>query len=363
MYTLAQHLSPDSIYHLSRFAYAELAMAGVTAIGEFHYVHHQLGGHPYEQRTILADSVIQAAKDVGLRINLQRVIYQRAGVNKELEPGQERFCDTQLEDSLQDMDTLRGRHQEHPLVNIGLAVHSVRAVTREWIREASAYAKTHSLPMHMHLSEQRRELEECQAEHNLTPVQLMSEDSILDERFVAVHATHLNNQEIAALGTSQSFVCLCRTTERDLGDGLCDARALHEAGAKLCTGVDSHASSDPFEECRAIELDQRSREEKRTLVADATELLRAASSNGYAALGMAQEDGAEDEVRLHANDPGLVGLSPDRLDDAVVYGASPRAVDQVRVNGTTIVKEGRHHQYDEIRINYEKCLATLYKKL
>jgi formiminoglutamate deiminase len=358
MYALAGQLDPESIYQLARFAYAELAMAGVTAVGEFHYVHHQPGGQPYEERTALADAVIRAAQEVGIRINLQRVIYQRAGAHQELEPGQERFCDAELESSLADIDALRSRYEEAPLVNIGLAVHSVRAVSRPWIREASAYAKKHGIPMHMHLSEQRRELSECREEYGMTPVELMAEDEILDENFVAVHATHLSEAEIQALGAARSFVCVCRTTERDLGDGHCDARALLESGARLCTGVDSHALSDPFEECRAIELDQRSRDEARTLVSDATTLLGAASAEGYAAIGLPGLS-ASDEVQLRAQDPALIGLVAERLDDAVVFGASPRAVRNVSVSGTKIVSDGLHRDYEEIRAGYEECLTRL----
>ena len=358
MYALAGQLDPESIYQLSRFAYAELAMAGVTAVGEFHYVHHQPGGQAYDQRTALAEAVIAAAVDVGIRINLQRVIYQRAGAGKELEPGQERFCDANIDHSLEDIRNLKKAHAPSPLVSIGVAVHSVRAVSRPWIREASAFAKADSLPMHMHLSEQQKELTECTLEHGLLPVQLMAEDGILDENFVAVHATHLNAEEIQALGDAGSYVCICRTTERDLGDGHCDAQALFEAGARLCTGVDSHAISDPFEECRAIELDQRSLREARTVVADATELLRAATEHGYGSLGL-QDHAHSDEVRLRRKDAALAGLSEENIDDAVVFAAGPRAVEEVSVAGETIVSGGMHRKYEEIRQDFESCLRSL----
>ncbi len=358
MYALAAELDPESIYQLSRFAYAELAMAGVSAVGEFHYVHHQAGGEPYEERTALADAVIRAAQDVGIRINLQRVIYQRAGAGKALEAGQERFCDVSLDQCLGDIDTLRKRYQDAPLVTIGLAVHSVRGVSRPWIREASEYAKKHGMPMHMHLSEQRKELDECIAEHGMPPVRLMAEDEILDENFVAVHATHLEEDEVQSLGAASAFVCVCRTTERDLGDGHCDAKSLVQAGARLCTGVDSHAISDPFEECRAIELDQRSQAQARTVVADATDLLEIASTNGYAALGLPGV-AAADELRLRTLDPALAGLSAERLDDAVVFAASPRSVDQLQVAGKTIVNGGEHHDYERIRQDFESCLIKL----
>ena len=361
MYALAAQLDPESIYHLSRFAYAELAMAGVTAVGEFHYVHHQPGGAGYSNRTELADAVIRAAQDVGIRICLQRVLYQRAGLGKALEPGQERFCDRRVEDGLGDIESLLARYQNAPLVNIGLAIHSVRAVSLDWIREASAFAKARGLPLHMHLSEQQRELRECLDEHGTTPVALMHDHGILDENFVAVHATHLNQAEIDALGAARSFVCVCRTTERDLGDGHCDARALLRAGARLCTGVDSHAVSDPFEEARAIELDQRSADEARTRVADATELLAAASHQGYAALGIA-EHCTEDEVRLCAHDAALVGATDAHLDDAIVFAASSRAVKSVRVGGELIVNNGVHRDYPQIRAQYEKTFRSLLER-
>ncbi len=358
MYAVASKLDPESIYHLARYAYAELAMAGVTAIGEFHYVHHQAGGASYEQRTELADAVIRAAQDVGIRICLQRVLYQRAGYRKTLEPGQNRFCDAKVDHGLDDIDSLIARYKAEPTVTIGLAVHSVRAVSLDWIREASEFAKARELPMHMHLSEQEQELQECVEEYRTTPVALMRDHGILDDRFVAVHATHLREEEASALGNARSFVCLCRTTERDLGDGHCDARALLRAGARLCAGVDSHAISDPFEEVRAIELDQRSADQARTRVADASALLNAATHHGYASLGI-EELCAEDEVRLDALDPALVGIAETHLDDAIVFAGSPRAVQRVRVAGKTIVQDGVHQDWPQIREQYLAAIQGL----
>lgn len=358
MYELASKLDPESMYDIARFAYAELAMAGVTAVGEFHYLHHSPDGTPYDNRTELADSVIWAAQDVGIRICLQRVLYERAGAGLATEPGQARFFDAKVEDGLQDVEALTKRHRPSPLVNIALAIHSVRAVSLDWIREASQFAKARTLPLHMHLAEQVRELRECEEEHGTTPVALMADEGILDKDFVAVHATHLSEEEVAALGSSKSYVCVCRTTERDLGDGPCDARALVLAGARLCTGVDSHAVSDPFEEVRAIELDQRTADQARTRVADAKQLLMAATHHGYASLGIPGLC-REDEVRLSALDPALAGATDEHLDDAVVYSASPRAIRSVTVGGETIVREGRHKDYPEIRERFEKTVRGL----
>lgn len=363
MYQLAERLDPATIYALSRYAYAELALAGVTAVGEFHYVHHQPDGTPYEDRTALADAVVRAARDVGLRITLLRVLYHRAGAGKAAEGAQRRFSDANLEDALADVDALRARYATDPAVAVGVAPHSVRAVPRPWLRAAAAYANAHELPLHMHVSEQRRELAECVAEHGLPPVALLAEDGLLGPRFVAVHATHLDDDEATALGAARSFACICRTTERDLGDGLPDVRRLVAAGVRLCTGVDSHASSDAFEEARAIELDDRSRAEGRHVAAEAPALLAAAAQEGYAAIGI-ESAADEDEVRLSANDPALVGigdagLDDAGLDDAVVFAASPRAVRQVRVGARLVVQDGALPEFDSIRRDYLAALARL----
>jgi formimidoylglutamate deiminase len=217
--------------------------------------------------------------------------------------------------------------------------------------------------MRPHVAEQLREVRECLAEHGRRPVELLADDGILDARFVAVHATHLLAHEATLLGSAGSIACICRTTERDLGDGLPDIAALRSAGARLCIGADSHASSDPLEEARAIELDDRSRAEARHVAADATDLLRALSEDGYASIGFAGEHAAG-EVALDANDPALAGLDPALsqgalLDDAVLWAASPRAVRDVRVAGRTIVENGAHPRADEARTRFDRALRRL----
>ena len=225
-------------------------------------------------------------------------------------------------------------------MQVGIAPHSVRAVSLPWLRAAHAHARQGALPFHMHVAEQRRELAECLAEHGRRPVELLADEGIVDERFVGVHATHLSRSEAQALGRAGAFACLCRTTERDLGDGSPDVGELRRAGVRLCVGVDSHARSDALEELRAIELDERVRAEARLVAAQGTELLAMGSAEGYAAIG---QDAAGDEIALDANDPSLLGLdgvgdSGDDgvLDDAVVFGADSRAVREVRVAGRAL---------------------------
>lgn len=327
MYEYAESLTPERIYEMSRRAYRELFMHGVRAVGEFHYVHHQADGTPYEDRTLMAASVTRAARDEGLRVCLLRVIYERGGFEQPLDSVQKRFSDGRLDDALEDIEALQKRFAGDANVRIGVAPHSVRAVSAPWIREAHAFASQRKLPFHMHVAEQVREVEECMNEHNgKTPVTLLGELGVLDERFVAVHATHLSASEADLLGKSRSFACICRTTERDLGDGLPNIAKLRDGGARFCLGTDSHAISCPFEEARALELDERTRTQSRHAGLSATELLHASTYEGYEALGFDASGADQAAVHLDATDIGLEGFDPQQLDEAVVYGASRSAV-------------------------------------
>lgn len=358
MYQLADRLDPESMYDIARLAYLELAHSGITLIGEFHYVHHQRDGTPYANRNELADAVIRAAKDVGIRICLIRTAYMRAGFEQDLSAGQRRFVDTSVDAILQDVESLQGRYADDPLVSVALAAHSIRAVPIAANRELADWAAARQMPFHMHVCEQRRELEECVAEHGVTPVQLLADTGILSERFVGIHATHLDSAEIAHLGQHNCFVSLCRSTERDLGDGLPSTVELVKAGAKLCVGVDSHCGENAFEEMRAIELDARSQHEARNVVGNADFLLDAGTRLGYAACGL-EAAWQEDTVRLDATDLSLIGLPETHLTDGLVFNATPRAVREVRVNGQAIIADGQHADGNAITSAYVQTLSKL----
>lgn len=357
MYDLAGKLTPDDVFQISRFAFVELSMSGVTAVGEFHYLHHQPDGTPYHDRLELADAVVSAAREAGMQISLIRTAYFRAGHGKQLHPVQRRFCDTSVADVLRDVESLQARFKDDPLVKIALAAHSIRAVERQPLRELAGFAQQNHLPFHMHVAEQRQEIKECLHEYGLTPVALLAQDGLLHKRFVAIHATHLTSEEILALGEAQAFVCLCRTTERDLGDGLPQTTQLLQAGVKLCVGVDSHAAPDAFEEIRAVELDERSRTEARLAAAEAPQLLAMATQNGHQAIGF--EDWLGSKVYLNASEPGLAASCDALLADAVIFAGTPRAVDKVVVGGKTIVSDGLHIKYDEACKGYEKSMKRL----
>jgi len=324
MYALADGLTPESIHAISRVAYRELHRAGVRTVGEFHYVHHQPGGAPYADRTVLADAVIRAARDEGLRITLLRVIYARAGAGRAPEGAQRRFSDPDLDRALSDLDALRARWAGDPAVRIGVAPHSVRAVPPAWLRPIAEYAARGALPLHMHVAEQPAEIAACLAETGRRPVELLADHGVLGPRFVAVHATHLAAHEPALLGAAGAFACLCPTTERDLGDGLPDVGALRAAGVRLCAGIDSHVLTSPLEDLRGIDLGERLRTGRRVPFREggrtpAEELWRAGSTEGAAACGF---DDAGGTITVDRDAPELALVREEHLLDAIVYSGS-----------------------------------------
>lgn len=327
MYDAATRLDETSIEAIGRVAFRELRAAGVRTVGEFHYIHHQADGTPYGERTLLSEAMVRAARAEGLRVALLRVAYHRAGPGREAEPGQRRFCDPDVDAVLRDIDHLRALYAGDPDVRVGVAPHSVRAVPREWIRDLAAYAAAHDLPLHMHVAEQPREIEECVAETGLRPVELLAELGVLSPRFVAVHATHLLPHEAALM--KGAFACVCPTTEADLGDGLPDLASLRASGVRLCTGIDSHVITDPIADLRGLETLGRLRTGTRITFAPpgrtpAEQLWEEGSVSGAIACGF---EGAGGTVRVRRDHPALALVPEELILDAIVFGASPAALD------------------------------------
>jgi formimidoylglutamate deiminase len=326
MYALATELTPESLYRISRVAFDELYACGVVAVGEFHYVHHQADGTPYDDRTLLADVVIRAALDAGLAISLLRVAYARAGFGRDAEPGQRRFCDPDVELVLRDVDQLRARYASEPRVRVGVAPHSVRAVKREWVRDCAAYAREHELPLHMHVSEVKGELDECVAEHGMHPLELIESVGALSERFVAVHGTNLTEREAVMLGRAKGWVCACPTTERDLGDGLATLGVLRDAGVRLCVGIDSHIVTDGVEELRALETHERLRLRRRVTFeptvarTPAEQLWVEGSEHGAMAIGF--EPSALPSTTVSLDQPVFSLVEERDALDALVFGGN-----------------------------------------
>ncbi|MEO6941545.1 MAG: formimidoylglutamate deiminase, partial [Terrimesophilobacter sp.] len=254
MYGVAERLDPESLYALALATYGEMALSGMTSVGEFFYVHHDQGGRRYANPNEMSNAVIRAANDAGLRITLIDTCYLQADVRgSSLEGVQRRFDDGSWEawasrlDGLSDTDTLR----------VGAAIHSVRAVPRAALAPIADYAAGRNLPLHVHLSEQPAENEACLEAFGVTPTQLLAAEGVLGKRLTAVHATHLTDEDIRLLGSSGTTISMCCTTERDLADGVGPASRLAAAGSPIVVGSDAHMAIDLWEEARAIELDER----------------------------------------------------------------------------------------------------------
>jgi formimidoylglutamate deiminase len=283
MYRLAAALDPDSMRDVALRCYREMRAAGYGAVGEFHYVHHRPDGTPYEEPNALALAVADAAAEAGLSIALLPAAYHRAGFDRPAEPGQRRFLDATVDAFLARVDDLRARG-----LTVGVAAHSVRAVPAEWLRELAAYADAHGLVRHVHAHEQPREIEECQAEHGCTPIELLHRTGFLGPRASVVHGTHVSERDIALLADTGTTVVICPLTEGNLGDGHPPLLRYRDAGVRLAIGSDSNVVLDPFEEVRELEtLARREGGTRRALLAHHGDLWAELARVGEASLGIA----------------------------------------------------------------------------
>jgi formiminoglutamate deiminase len=347
MYAVARSLTPDSHLPLARAAFVEMVAAGYTVVGEFHYLHHDPDGQPYPERNAMGAALIQAATEAGIRLTLLDTLYLAGGLTADgyqpLDEVQRRYSDGSVA-------AWRRRVGEVPrgaTVRPGVAVHSVRAVPREALAQVAAAVATlreqdPALPLHVHLSEQPAENAACRAVHGCTPTELLADAGLLGPATTAVHATHLEESDIAALGGSGSGVCLCPRTEADLADGIGPARALADAGSPLSIGSDQHAVVDPFVETRSVELFERLASGRRGRFSP-DELRAIGAANGYRALGWA--DGGVLAVGALADfiavDPHSRRTAGSRLEQILFAAGAPDVTDVV-VAGKPVVRGGVH---------------------
>jgi len=350
MYELADRLDPESYRQLALATFGEMALAGITTVGEFHYLHHERGGARYSDANEIGKGLIAAASEAGIRITLLDACYLHGGIGAEVEGAQRRFSDGDVEAWAGRVSQL----EDGPAVRIGAAIHSVRAVDPESAAAVAAWAAERDAPLHAHVSEQPAENEACLEAYGSTPAAVLAHAGALGARFTAVHATHLTDADYSLLGEANATCCLCPTTERDLADGIGPAQRLVEAGARLALGSDSHAVIDILEEARAVELDARLATGVRGNHAPA-DLLRAATADGHACLGWPEagriEPGALcDLVALDLRGVRLAGTDRQDPIPVVVFAASAPDVRDVVVGGRQIVRDGDHLGIDVPRM-------------
>ncbi|MHA4814927.1 formimidoylglutamate deiminase [Streptomyces aculeolatus] len=365
MYDVADRLTPDTYYDLARAVYAEMALAGITCAGEFHYVHHAPGGARYDDPNAMGRALIAAAAAAGIRLTLLDTAYLAGGFGEPPGRHQVRFSDGDAEAWAERAAALgadgtgsgSGSDAADPAdpagtTRIGAAVHSVRAVPAGQLATVAAWAADRRAPLHVHLSEQPAENEACAAAHGVTPARLLADHGVLGRRTTAVHATHLTADDIALLGRSGTGVCMCPTTERDLADGIGPAVAVERAGSPLSLGSDSHAVVDIFEEARALELNERLRTRRRGHWT-AHHLLRAATEGGYAALGWdaparLEPGGLADFTTVALDSVRTAGAIPRLGAETAVFAATAADVRHTVVAGRHVVRDGVHALVEDV---------------
>jgi formiminoglutamate deiminase len=359
MYQVAASLDPDRYLALATATYAEMALAGITAVGEFHYLHHDPAGRPYADPNRMGEALVEAAARAGVRLTLIDTCYLRAGLDgRPLAGAQVRFSDGDADAWAERAGELRDR----PGVRVAAGVHSVRAVDPAGMATVAAWAADRRAPLHLHLSEQRAENEACLAATGHTPAALAEATGVLGPRTTAVHATHLTGQDVALLGATGTTACLCPTTERDLADGVGPARALADAGSPVCLGSDSHAVIDLFEEARAVELDERLATGRRGHHRPA-DLLAAATTSGMDALGWDAGRLAPghlaDLVTVGLDSVRLAGTRPADAIDHLVFAATAADVTSVVASGRRIVADGRHLLVGDVGAALTRAITAL----
>jgi len=362
MYRAANRLSPEDIYDASRMAFLEMALSGITAVGEFHYLHNQSDGSPYDDPNLLAKEVVRAARDIGLRVALLRVAYARSGHQTQPNPLQVRFIESDPQTYLKHVSRLRTDLTEAPgEAWVGVAPHSVRAVPLPYLKEVIAFGNEQNLPVHMHLAEQPAEVTSCIEEYGRSPVALLETEGLLNERFTGVHVIHITPKASRMIAHARAMVCACPTTERNLGDGIVPVDAFFQENIEVSLGTDSQVQIDLLEDARELEYHLRLQRMERAVLAEpdneevaslAARLFDCATINGarsIAAPGGVLESGrSADFFTIDLNDASIAGASQEDLLAGVVFSLSRTAVKDVVVGGKRIVEEGRHRDQQEI---------------
>lgn len=374
MYSAAARLTPEDVYDASRMAFLEMALTGITAVGEFHYLHHAPDGKAYDDPNLLSKEVIRAARDVGLRIALLRVAYARSGFEAETNPQQARFIESDPESYLKNVDQLQ-TDLAHAAGDAwaGVAPHSVRAVPLGYLRRIIQFAGERRLMVHMHVAEQPAEVSACIAEYGRSPVALLGTEGFLSERFTGVHVIHITPKAIGMLASSGATVCACPTTERNLGDGVVPVDEFFKQGVSVALGSDSHVQIDLLEDARELEYHLRLQKMERAVLAApddegrtalAARLFECATVKGArsigAPVGSLEAGDVADFFTVDLDDPSIAGASAEDLLSSIVFSLSRTAVKDVVVGGKRIVEDGRHAQQEEIIERFKKLQKKLW---
>jgi formimidoylglutamate deiminase len=367
MYRLANRISPSQLQSTAAWLYTEMLCNGYTSCAEFHYLHHQANGSAWDDPAEMSLRVLAAAGQAGLPLTLLPVLYCHSGLDGHgVNPEQRRFAH-QPESYLRLLEALRPHTVAHPHHQLGMAPHSLRAVSEKDLREVLAAASCDG-PIHIHIAEQQGEVDDCQEALGARPVDWLLDHFEVNERWCLVHATHLSDSERHKAAQSGAIAGLCPTTEADLGDGFFDTQAWLAAGGSLGIGTDSNLRIAVSEELRLLEFSERLRQQRRNVLSAGAltageRLYREAAASGGRALGQPVGQIATgfraDLVELDAGHPLMSACEPDALLDTYVFAGGASMIRSVMVAGQVVVESGHHHGKDELARGFSAVLAEL----
>jgi formimidoylglutamate deiminase len=368
MYRLVGQISPQQLSVIARQLYIEMLKGGYTSVAEFHYVHQDPAGKPYADPAELALQISQAARSAGIGLTLLPVLYSHSGFGGQApNAGQRRFIHST--DSYLDLQArLRWLLEGERSQQVGLCFHSLRAVTPQQISDVLA-ASDAKCPVHIHIAEQQKEVDDCLAWSGRRPLQWLYENAPVDERWCLVHATHAVPDEVQLMAQSGAVAGLCLTTEANLGDGIFPAVDYLAQGGRWGIGSDSHVSVSVVEELRWLEYGQRLRDQRRNRLYRADQpmvgrtLYDAALAGGAQALGQPvgrlEAGQRADWLVLDGNDPYIATASGDGILNRWLFAGSDRQVKDVMVSGRWVVRDGRHAEEEKSSRAFAQVLREL----
>ncbi|MCY3540667.1 MAG: formimidoylglutamate deiminase [Gammaproteobacteria bacterium] len=366
MYRLAEKLNPDSLKPIARQAYAEMLAAGYTSVAEFHYVHHSVSGKHHKNN--MFDALAEVAHDVGIRLTYLPILYERSGFSQSKLNATQQLFALNLDDFVDHYRYANDR--PYSSMSVGLGLHSLRAVSESSLQHVANLAKNEECPIHIHIAEQTAEVDECIATHGAKPLRWLLDNVEIDDNWCLIHATHTDEKELASLANTSAVICLCPTTEANLGDGIFPMTVWKALNGVIAVGSDSQISINPFEELRLLEYGHRLVLRSRNIYATnpstctGEALFQDAVVGGNRACGHWRKPLAPgsnaDLITLNEDSPILTGHSSQSILDALTFCGIHNAIDQVMVSGKWVVKAGRHVAQSKFEKEYAKCVRKLW---
>ena len=371
MYRFVTNMTPNDAYVVARYLYLEMLKAGYTAVAEFHYLHHQSNGQPYDDIAEMSHQIIGAAESTGIGLTLLPVLYTYAGFGHQSPRQQQGRFIHQTEQYCTLVEKLSLLIQKNKTMKLGIAPHSLRAVSQEQLNEVIPYIRKldPQSPIHIHIAEQQQEVNDCVAHYGQRPVEWLLNNFNPDQNWCLIHATHLNDEEIRKLSQSEAVAGICPTTEANLGDGIFPTQQFLAQGGSLSIGSDSHIAVNVADELRTLEYAQRLIKQQRSILCDdqqtsvGTYLYRHAAQNG--ALTINQNVGEiavgkrADFIVLDPNHPNLYAKPVERILDAAIFACEKLPIKNVMVSGKWQVRQGHHDDENQITADYLAVLKKL----